>query len=157
MINKKHYLQMIIVFMLAAASSILYNFTTPQGIPLVYHPLQLESGALLTSDQAYGLFRNGRALFIDARSAAEYNENHIHQAINLPIHSSRDDLNTMVQSLSKGQLIVAYCSNPACNSSRRLAGLLSYLGFSQVYIYLPGIEEWQSLSYPTDTGRVGDE
>jgi len=157
LIDKRHVLQIMIICIIAIISGLLYNFMSPEGIPLVYHPPQMESGALLTSEQAYQLYRNGRALFIDARSADEYNENHISNAFSLPINSSRDELNTLIEPLSKDRLIVVYCSNPGCNSSRRLAGLLSYLGFKRVFIYLPGLEEWRSKSYPTETVQVSHE
>ena len=55
--------------------------------------------------------------------------------------------------VQKDQLILCYCNTPACNSSRRLAGFLSYLGYEKVYVYLAGFEEWEAKQYPMEDGK----
>ncbi len=55
-----------------------------------------------------------------------------------------------LESIPKDQQIVIYCSSPACNSSRRLAGFLTYLGYKKVLIYLEGFTEWKTKNFPIE-------
>ena len=96
------------------------------------------------------LLNEGRSLFIDTRYKYEFDKGHLKTAINLPANSPREKLMDYLKSIPKDQQIVAYCSSSACNSSRRLAGFLTYLGYTKVLIYLEGFKEWESRNLPIE-------
>lgn len=51
---------------------------------------------------------------------------------------------------SKDALVVVYCSNIDCPASGWMYERLSNLGYTNLYEYPEGIDEWEDLGYPTD-------
>ena len=139
---------MIIVF--SALCGLVYNSLSQSGISLVYKPLNLETGSFLTLEQTARLLNEGQTLFIDTRYKEEFEQGHLKNAVNVPANATRDQLMSFFETIPKDKSIVAYCSSPACNSSRRLAGFLTYLGYTKVFIYLEGFEEWKSKDFPIE-------
>lgn len=145
---KNTYLRVIIIIIVSALSALVYNSLSARGINLIYKPVKLEPGANLIVEQAYQLLMQGNVLFIDTRYTEEYYEGHIPGAVNLPANASRDQMMDFLDTVNKEQIIVTYCSNPLCNSSQRLAGYLSYLGYQNAHIFYGGYEEWVEKKYP---------
>ncbi len=44
--------------------------------------------------------------------------------------------------------IVTYCNSRSCNAATKAADALRAAGFSQVSVFLGGLEEWRSDGYP---------
>jgi len=51
---------------------------------------------------------------------------------------------------SKEQIIITYCNNPSCNTSRRLAGFLLNRGFENVFIFFAGFDVWKDNNLPVE-------
>lgn len=84
--------------------------------------------------------------FIDARDAADFNAGHIQGAINIPYHEIekyKDKLN----SLPKDQVYITYCSS-ACDVSIDMAYYMAKMGFTKVYIFHGGWDEWKNAGFP---------
>lgn len=141
----------LIIISLAIISGLCYNFLAKDTISLIYHPPEFKPGTQLTLEQAYNLYRQGRALFVDTRHKEEYKESHIKNALNLPFGSSIDEIWEFLGNISKEQLIVTYCSNPKCFNSRRLAGFLLNRNFENVFIFLEGFDAWIAHNLPVET------
>jgi len=150
MITKKGILQIFVIIFTSVLFGIVYNSLSVSGISLSYEPLNLESGAILTIEQAARLLNEGQTLFVDTRSKEEFEQGHLKNAKSLPANATRDQIMSFFENIPKDQQIVIYCSSPACNSSRRLAGFLTYLGYTKVFIYLEGFEEWKAKDYPIE-------
>jgi rhodanese-related sulfurtransferase len=142
--------QILLILIISAVTGILYNFILPNGLSLTAAPLQLPSGSELTTEQAERLFRQNNTLFIDTRYPEEYEQNHIPGAINIPLNLSRDELTAALNTINKERMIVIYCSSPSCNSSRRLAGYMDFIGFKNIYIYVAGFQEWKNKKKPVE-------
>lgn len=71
-----------------------------------------------------------------------FNEKHIRTSINIPVSS--DDFEQRVASVagSKDRKIVVYCANFDCDASPNAARKLEDAGFSRVYDYEGGTEDW---------------
>ena len=67
---------------------------------------------------------------------------HIRTSINIP--HDREDFTDMVESVigSKDRKIVVYCANFDCDASPKAAQKLESAGFSQVYDYEGGTQDW---------------
>ncbi len=139
--------QTAIIIILSVLCGLIYNSISENGISLVYEPLNLESGSYLTIEQTLYLLTEGRTLFIDTRYEDEFEQAHIKNAKNLPGNATRQEILKFFESVPKDQQIVIYCSSPACNSSKRLAGFLTYLGYKKVLIYLEGFKEWETKNF----------
>jgi len=142
--------QSILIVIISALCGLIYNSISGTGVSLIYKPLNLESGSYLTIEQTRTLLNEGRSIFIDTRYKNEFEQGHLKNAKNLPANTPREELMNYLKSVPKDQQIVIYCSNPDCNSSRRLAGFLTYLGYQKVFIYLEGFKEWETMNYPIE-------
>ena len=142
--------QTAIIIILSVICGLIYNSISKTGISIVYKPLNLESGSYLTIEQTLYLLTEGRTLFIDTRYEDEFEQARIKNAKNLPGNATREEILKFFESVPKDQQIITYCSSPACNSSRRLAGFLTYLGYKKVLIYLEGFKEWETKNFPIE-------
>ncbi len=105
-----------------------------------------ETGSV-TLYQAYITFLEGRALFLDARDQEDYHQGHILGAISLPAHAFMDSL-PMLDALSPDQIIITYCDGVDCNASIDLAADLQTMGFTRIFFFFGGWQEWQAAAYP---------
>lgn len=82
-------------------------------------------------------------LVIDARNHEQFIENKIGNAINIfPYNENFDEVANKILSLPKGKTLIVYCDGGECDSSHKLADILVDFGYSNLYIYTGGWEEW---------------
>jgi rhodanese-related sulfurtransferase len=103
--------------------------------------------------QAYVLFQQGQALFIDARPADEFAELHVSKAINITPDMEAAGLDEKVAGVAKEREIVVYCGQVSCDLALKVAEKLQALGFTRVVAYVGGFRAWDEAGYPADTGR----
>ncbi len=103
--------------------------------------------------QAYALFQQGQALFIDARKPDEYAELHISKARNIQPSLLEDRGAAAVAGIAKDREIVVYCGQESCDLSLRVAEHLQALGFTRVQVLLEGFRAWDEAGYPADTSK----
>lgn len=96
-----------------------------------------------------------KPLILDARGAESYTESHIKGAINLPIDRLTDKKS--LAGVGKDTTIVTYCSGPKCNASVKAAEGLSALGYSRVFVFAGGLEEWTEAGLPLEGHSSGEE
>ncbi|MCL6494704.1 MAG: rhodanese-like domain-containing protein [Ignavibacterium sp.] len=117
-------------------SSITVPFTKPLAIKI---------------DKAYQLYKQG-VKFIDARMPEEYTEGHIKGAINIPFDGDESYRN-ILNSFSKDEILVTYCSGTECDLSILLGEELFEKGFKRVYIFFGGWNDWVERNYPISKGK----
>jgi len=103
--------------------------------------------------QAYALFEQGQARFIDARPADEFKELHVPKSLNIPPDRVSAGVAEKVTGLAKNQEIVVYCGQVSCDLALKVAEKLQALGFTRVTAYLGGFRAWDEAGYPADTGK----
>jgi rhodanese-related sulfurtransferase len=103
--------------------------------------------------QAYALFQEGRALFIDSRPPEEYAELHVPQALNITPSMLDAGGAEKVAGLAKDREIVAYCGQVSCDLALQVAEKLQALGFTRVTAYMGGFRAWDEAGYPADTSK----
>jgi len=107
----------------------------------------------ITGELAKNLY-DLNALFVDARTKAEYDSLHIKGAINIsyeefvikPFSEKRD----IMKKYNKDGLIVVYCKGDKCEVSIDLAYDFARLGFTSVSIYRGGMKEWKEKGHPVE-------
>jgi rhodanese-related sulfurtransferase len=102
-------------------------------------------------DKAYQLFKQG-VKFIDARMPEEYSEGHIKGAINIPFDGD-ESYRSVLNSFSKDEILVTYCSGTDCDLSILLGDELFNKGFKKVYIFFGGWNDWLERGYPISKGE----
>jgi rhodanese-related sulfurtransferase len=105
-------------------------------------------------EQAYALFQQQKALFVDARPPGEYRELHIEGAINLTADQFKHaDISQLVKKLDSQRPIIVYCAHEDCHASLQVAELLQNHGFTQAGVFMGGFRAWDEAGYPVDVSR----
>jgi rhodanese-related sulfurtransferase len=103
--------------------------------------------------QAYALFQQGQALFIDARPGDEFAELHISKSLNITPDMVAAGVAGQVAGLARDREIVVYCGQVSCDLALKVAEKLQALGFTRVTAYVGGFRAWDEAGYPADTGK----
>lgn len=103
--------------------------------------------------QAYALFQQGQARFIDARPADEFNELHVPKALNIPPDMLEAGVAGKVAGLARDREIVVYCGQVSCDLALKVAEKLQSLGFTRVTALVAGFRAWDEAGYPANTGK----
>ena len=85
---------------------------------------------------------------VDARSQENFDGKMLPRAFRLPFNASNEAIDAALP--SKGALIVVYCCGRECPASCQLTEKLHKMGYTQVYEYHAGIQEWLQKGYPID-------
>ena len=86
--------------------------------------------------------------FIDARDESDYKAGTIAGAVNYPYHKL-DELKDKINKLPKNDVYVCFCSS-ACDVSIDMAYAMAHMGFTKMYIFHGGWDEWKKAGYPTN-------
>jgi len=118
---------------------------TPTSVPL---------GKDITVEQAKALYDSG-AMFIDARTDAEWGTGHIPQAVHLSgeMFSDGRALDALRQLDPTGTTVI-YCGGGDCHASEQVYILLQQAGFTQLHILTDGVPGWTAAGHPFEAVGV---
>lgn len=96
------------------------------------------------------LIETGEATVIEALPPMYYRDAHLPGALNLP----HDQVDELAPSLlpERDAPIVVYCANTACQNSSIAARHLTALGYTRVFDYEAGKQDWIEAGLPTESG-----
>jgi len=99
----------LLVLVVASLLSLLFNFSNPNGIPLLPEEAFREPAAQVNVQAVQHLIGQGKAILVDARSPELFNLGHISDAINIPA-TLFDIIYPMklASRLQPGQVVVVY-------------------------------------------------
>jgi rhodanese-related sulfurtransferase len=103
---------------------------------------------LLRLADAEALWRDRSTLFVDVRSAADYDFGHIAGAISLPEEEFEQRFPELKPRLERAGTIVVYCKSVDCGKSLWTALRLGDAGLRQTKIYPYGWNEWYNNGLP---------
>jgi hydroxyacylglutathione hydrolase len=83
-------------------------------------------------------------LLLDVRTAKEYQEGHIKNAINLPIAKRKHFKNTAKANFNKQEPVIVYCYSGV--RSKKAGKILLKLGFTEVYDFSGGWQKWSAIN-----------
>lgn len=92
---------------------------------------------------------NKNMIVLDARTKPYFDGTLLPKATWLPSDSTETEIYAVIP--TKNSLIVVYCAGVKCPASGRLYDKLSSLGYTNVYEYHEGLEDWMDKGYPTTT------
>ena len=148
--------QGLFLILLSIISGMIYNLFSANTIPYIYKTIEFDSGQIISVEKAYKFFIEGRAKFIDNRTEEEYLAGHIKNAINIPAHSSMDELVRFAEESSPDRILITYCDGLECSDSKRMAAIFMQIGFENVLIFFSGWDEWEKNNYPIEKGQGND-
>lgn len=82
------------------------------------------------------LKNNRNIILLDVRSSQEFEENHLEDAINIPVFDLEENAEKVLK--DKEQIIIAYCSTG--HRSRRAKEILETLKYTNVYHLKNGLD-----------------
>ena len=86
-------------------------------------------------------------VLIDSRIRADRKEGYIEGSVSLPdIETTCDTLEAILENGSTAALF--YCNGVKCGRSARAAQIALDCGYTEIYWYRNGMEEWQEKHYP---------
>lgn len=153
----------------AIVVALIHNAASPNGIDPLRQPTGVPvidmRGDLPYAEEAapregihYIALDDFRALLdagdpvIDARSAADFRQGHIPGAILCDYYEMGRYIGNILPVLVPDGRIGLYCSGPLCDDAERLARQLYTMGYTNLYVFRGGIEEWTEEGLPLDTG-----
>ncbi|GAB4482913.1 MAG: hypothetical protein OHK0031_05790 [Anaerolineales bacterium] len=101
----------------------------------------------ISADQAYTLYQQGSAVFVDVRTQAEWNNFHLANAILIPV----DELAGRVNEIPRDKPIVVICQSGSRSPYGR--DVLRQAGFGNVTSVTGGLGDWMQLGYPVQYGQ----
>jgi rhodanese-related sulfurtransferase len=103
----------------------------------------------LVEENAKGL------VVIDSRSAGEYQEVHIKNAISIPL--SKLEKEPALLTSPKDAILVFYCNGIKCGKSGKSAKIALDNGYANVYVYSDGMPVWEEKGYAIYAGPDYDK
>jgi rhodanese-related sulfurtransferase len=158
-------IQSVVIIIIASAVGLIVNAASPEGISLVgtwkvavdstgiVKPDYYEEGdTLVTIDEAIAMYQSRKTVFIDARDAEEYDENHIKGALSLPFYDYDYYIESILEAVPPDAAIICYCSEEECDLSLYLARVLrGEEGYGEVYHLYGGFDKWIEVGMPTES------
>ena len=148
---------------LAAAALLLgaaVNLLRPDGLPWIgKHSLRerLQAAAaddpVVSLDEAVRLHREGKALFLDARSAGWFEAGRVKGARNLPPKELEARFEAVLRGVDRQTPIVTYCDGETCDLSHQLALALKAKGFKNVRVLVNGWSVWTRKGLPVEEDK----
>ena len=168
---KRIFIEAVIIVSVASVVAFTYNAFSANGIdpfkkvddvPTVPSEKADDSHAngivFIDIGKAKEFFNEGKPI-IDARTAEAYREGHIPGAYLLDYYEMGRYMNKVLMHLSMDEDIMLYCSGYTCDDSELLARELYTMGFTKLYVYKGGFDEWEESGMPVEggDGKAGGE
>lgn len=165
LLGKMKTFSQITIFLAATISlSLIANWLSPSGIPLIgqwdiskgvaradknnpYEKSILEIDNVSAAKKIYDI---GETLFVDARSATSYAEGHIKGAVSFPVGEFDMQIDAFLNRFPADQPIITYCSGRTCEDSHQLAQMLVDFDYEQVLVMIDGFPGWEAGGYPVE-------
>ena len=157
-ISKDLVIRSAIIIVVSCACALVFNALRPGGIPFI-QDWDLRDLAVCTdgsripwleTNEAIAMFEGGQALFIDARTPAEFDAGHIPNAINVPYDEFDSYLELLLEQAPMYNVLVTYCDGAECHSSIELAIKLCNAKLGDTRIFFGGAEEWTKAGMPLE-------
>lgn len=88
---------------------------------------------------------------INTLSEEAFNAKHIPKSMNVP-QDEPDFVQRVEKASGKADPVVVYCASATCDSSTKAGKKLEEAGFTNVYDFEGGIDEWEKSQLPLESG-----
>jgi rhodanese-related sulfurtransferase len=102
----------------------------------------------IDQDDAYKLYQQQKAVFVDVRSHSTYERGHIKGALSIP----GSQIIGRFKEIPPGKTIIAYCACSAEQASGHATITLLQHGVKNVFALEGGWHSWENAGHPTATG-----
>jgi rhodanese-related sulfurtransferase len=122
----------------------------PQKSPLVSSAQKTTAAAFqrISQADAYKLYQENKAVFIDVRSNAQFQLGHIKGSLSIP----GSQIVKRFGEAAQGKIVITYCACSAEQSSGAAATNLVNHGVKNVWALKGGLNDWKTNRYPIAAG-----
>ena len=103
----------------------------------------------ISQADAYKLYRENKAVFIDVRSNSQFQLGHIKGALSIP---GSQIIKRFGEAAAQGKIVITYCACSAEQSSGAAATNLVNHGVKNVWALKGGLNDWKTNRYPIAAG-----
>ena len=149
--------QVIIILLFSVGLGLAVNTLRSAPLPLIgdwshgaFSSRAERSVPTVPLEDAVVKFLSDEALFLDARSEADYQLGHIRGALNLPVHAGNfgKRLQEFSLAVAHEKELIVYCDGIDCSLGPELASILKGLGYRDVKILVNGWTQWITAGMP---------
>ena len=141
-VSRSLWIDYIIILVVSLLFCIIFNRASPRGLDLIPHLKSAEAISFVDTSTAIAKFREGSAIFIDARPNTLFEQGHIQGALNIPL--GLFDIMYMMElsSLEKTRDIIVYGRTISRLYDEDVAGKLILRSHKNVMVFKKGLAEW---------------
>lgn len=148
--------QATLLLLVGIAIGMAYHLVIPSGLSWFGNP---ESSASLDAkegieeislDDAWSLYRQKGAVFLDARDPNTFWKGHIPGALNMPPPDAQHWVDDIRAFENDGKKIISYCDGEACPLGEELAENLREKGIQSVKVLINGWSRWRAAGHPEE-------
>lgn len=139
-----------LIIFLGLILSLGVNALRHDGLPVIVQGKQ--SVTVVSVDDAWKLFQQGKVVFLDAREVENYQSAHLPEAVSVPVESAKVKEAEVRRLAEGGRKLVAYCDGQGCGKARDLAEALAADKVPGVVVMPDGWQGWMQAGLPVDEG-----
>lgn len=105
----------------------------------------------MNAAEVRGVLGSPEVALVDARPEEAFFKETIPGSVSLPLHANWDG--DLLDRVREADLVVVFCSDARCYTSREVALALQARGLTAVKVFPGGVTEWKGLGLPLAPGR----
>jgi len=142
---------LVISLVVAAAVTAQMKPRTPRAVPIAASGARPASVTFerISQADAYKLYQENKAVFVDVRSNSQFALGHIKGALSIP---GSQVIGRIKEIVPLRKTIITYCACDAEQSAGHAAQSLAAHGVRNVYALKGGINDWKTQRYPIAAG-----
>jgi rhodanese-related sulfurtransferase len=144
--------QGLLLILLGLALGLGANEVRHDGLPLLGRPAPQEI-TTVTVGEAWKLYQQGKAVFLDAREAEIYRSAHLPGAVHVTVESAVGRRADLMKLAEGNRLLITYCDGQGCGKARDLATVLIAERIREVAEMPDGWQGWMEAGFPIEEGR----
>jgi rhodanese-related sulfurtransferase len=166
------------IFILSGVVGVGFNYIYPRGINpfrLPPPPVSVDSNpdtsnfdssskehhdhegvTFISTEEAFNRYELGEAIFVDCRDEHELQEGIIPGALHVSAHAFERGRPETLSYIPEDAEVILYCNGPRCPLAEEAARYFVDYGYSNLYIFKGGWDEWTEKQYPVDTSDRGE-
>ena len=142
------WIDLAIIVGLSLLCSLAFNHTNPKGIPPIPQRYSLAGVSFIDPSAVFEKQKKGEILIVDAMPAIFYEQEHIVDAVNLPLAIFDFMYDLKLGKTDKAKEIVVYGKTVSKHYDEEVASKLVARGFKKVSMLRDGLSAWKKNHYP---------
>jgi len=144
------WIDFLLIVSLSVAFAIIFNQTNPNGIKLFPKIFSGERISTVSAASAIQEHEQGEALFVDAMPSSFYEQQHITDAVNVPLALFDIMYMMALSGIESAEKIIVYGRTISRRYDEQIANKLIVRGHRNVRILEGGLSTWKKKGYPVE-------